>query len=123
MFARLKVTLALQPPGLLVLQSLSEWRLALDGLSEREQMAVYTLASPHVGTQAEALLRLNPGFERFLRPHLQENAAGRFYLRDSYHRLLLLVRVRGVPARHCRPRRVLRSPLVLYRPAGLLARS
>ncbi|KXZ48372.1 hypothetical protein GPECTOR_28g779 [Gonium pectorale] len=67
-------------------ESMKEWRVGLAGLPLAQRLAVLDLASVGVGAPDVAL---HTGLRRFLIPHMEKTANGRWYLRDPYQRQIV----------------------------------
>ncbi len=67
-----------------------EWKRTLPYLTDEQRRAVLGLASVAPGAAADGIT--DRGLWRYLQPHLQRTAQGRYQLKDANYRQLLRVR-------------------------------
>ncbi|KAG2435447.1 hypothetical protein HYH02_011947 [Chlamydomonas schloesseri] len=71
----------------LIEESRREWQLGMEAMPVSQRLAVLDLAFPNVGAHIDT--ELHPGLRRFLVPHLDKKADGRYFLRDSHQRQIV----------------------------------
>ncbi|KXZ48340.1 hypothetical protein GPECTOR_28g746 [Gonium pectorale] len=72
-------------------ESMKEWTVGLAGMPLAQRLAVLDLTSVGVGTPEVSLHR---GLRRFLEPHVDKTADGRWNLRDSHQRQIVRLLIR-----------------------------
>ncbi len=68
-----------------------------------QRIAILDMSSPGTGARIDTVL--HRGLQRFLKPHLDMTADGRYYLRDSHQRQIVRVRVPRTQAPSSPPRK------------------
>ncbi|KXZ42896.1 hypothetical protein GPECTOR_112g266 [Gonium pectorale] len=72
----------------LIEESMKEWSLGLAAMPLAQRLAVLDLASVEVWSRIDNVA-LHAGLRRFLMPHMEKTANGRWYLRDPHQRQVL----------------------------------